>query len=138
MRVPVSWLREYAPVPATGRDLASALVRAGLEVEHVDRVGDDITGVVVGEVLGIEDLNEFKKPIRYVRVRVGDEERYVVCGARNFAVGDRVPVALPGAVLPGDFVITARETYGKTSDGMICSARELGIGEGHTGILLLD
>jgi phenylalanyl-tRNA synthetase beta chain len=138
MRVPLSWLREYAPVTASGRDLATALIRAGLEVEHVDRVGDDVTGVVVGEVLTIEELTGFKKPIRYVSIDVGDEERWVVCGATNFAVGDRVPVALPGAVLPGDFRITARETYGHVSDGMICSASELGIGEGSRGILVLD
>ncbi|MDQ1712613.1 MAG: phenylalanyl-tRNA synthetase beta chain [Frankiaceae bacterium] len=138
MRVPLSWLKEYAPVLAGGRDLAAALIRAGLEVEHVEPVGDDISGVLVGEVLKIEELTEFKKPIRYVDLRVGDEEYGVVCGATNFAVGDRVPVALPGAVLPGDFRITARETYGRTSNGMICSARELGIGADHAGILILD
>jgi phenylalanyl-tRNA synthetase beta chain len=138
VRVPLSWLREYAPVPAGGRDLAAALIRAGLEVEHVEPVGDAVTGVLVGEVLKIEELTGFKKPIRYVDVRVGDDEYGVVCGATNFAVGDRVPVALPGAVLPGDFRITARETYGRTSNGMICSARELGIGEDHAGILVLD
>ncbi len=138
MRVPLSWLREYAPVSAPARDLAAALIRAGLEVEHVDSVGADITGVVVGEVLAIEELTGHKKPIRYVTVRVGDDERSVVCGAANFVVGDRVPVALPGAVLPGDFRITARQTYGRISDGMICSARELGIGDEHSGILVLD
>jgi phenylalanyl-tRNA synthetase beta chain len=138
MRVPLSWLREYAPVEASGRDLATALIRAGLEVEHVERTGDDVTGVVVGEVLKIEELAGFKKPIRYVDVRVGDDEHGVVCGATNFAVGDRVAVALPGAVLPGGFHIAARETYGRTSNGMICSARELGIGEEHSGILVLD
>jgi phenylalanyl-tRNA synthetase beta chain len=138
MRVPLSWLREYAPVEASGRDLATALVRAGLEVEHVEAIGDDITGVVVGEVAEIEELTEFKKPIRYVGVRVGNETRGVVCGATNFVVGDRVPVALPGAILPGEFKIGRRETYGRTSDGMICSARELGIGDEHSGILVLD
>jgi phenylalanyl-tRNA synthetase beta chain len=138
MRVPLSWLREYAPITANGRDLATALIRAGFEVEHVEQVGGGVTGVVVGEVLSIEELTGFKKPIRYVSVRVGDEARYVVCGATNFAAGDRVPVALPGAVLPGDFRITARETYGRTSDGMICSARELGLGDEHSGILVLD
>jgi phenylalanyl-tRNA synthetase beta chain len=138
VRVPLSWLREYAPVDAPGREIATALIRAGLEVEHVEQTGDGIEGVVVGEVLEIEELTGFKKPIRYVQVNVGGETRGVVCGATNFVAGDRVPVALPGGVLPGDFRITARETYGRTSDGMICSARELGIGEDHTGILVLD
>jgi phenylalanyl-tRNA synthetase beta chain len=138
VRVPLSWLREYAPVTATGREVAERLIRAGFEVEHVDRVGDGITDVVVGEVLEIEELTGFKKPIRYVAVNLGHDQRHVVCGATNFVVGDRVPVAVPGAVLPGDFKITARETYGRTSEGMICSARELGIGEDHAGILVLD
>jgi phenylalanyl-tRNA synthetase beta chain len=139
MRVPLSWLREYAPgVTAPGRTVAEALIRAGLEVEHVEAVGEGIDGVVVGEVRDIEELTGFKKPIRYVTVDVGGDTRGVVCGASNFVIGDRVPVALPGAVLSGDFRIARRETYGRTSDGMICSARELGIGEDHSGILVLD
>jgi phenylalanyl-tRNA synthetase beta chain len=138
MRVPLSWLRELAPVDAPARDVAAALVRAGLEVEQVEEVGGDVRGVVVAEVTAIEDLTEFKKPIRWVQVRTDDGDRSVVCGATNFSVGDRVPLAVPGAVLPGDFRITARETYGRVSDGMICSARELGIGADHSGILVLD
>lgn len=137
MRVPLSWLRDYAPVDAPADEIAAALIRAGLEVEQVERVGGDIRDVVIGEVLEIEELTEFKKPIRFCHVTVGAEPRGIVCGAANFAVGDRVPVALPGAVLPGGFVITARSTYGRVSDGMICSARELGIGDDHTGILVL-
>ena len=137
MRVPLSWLREYAAIDAPAEEIAAALIRAGLEVEQVDRVGGDVQGVVIGEVLGIEELTEFKKPIRFCQVSVGGEPRGIVCGASNFAVGDRVPVALPGSVLPGDFVITARSTYGHISDGMICSARELGLGDDHTGIMIL-
>ena len=138
MRVPLSWLREYAPVTAGGREVAERLIRAGFEVEHVERVGGDVKDVVVGEVLEIEELTGFKKPIRYVRLDLGHRQGNVVCGATNFSVGDRVAVAVPGAVLPGDFRISARETYGRTSEGMICSARELGIGEDHAGILVLD
>jgi len=138
MRVPLSWLREYAPVEADGREVAERLIRAGFEVEHVESVGGGIDNVVVGEVREIEELTGFKKPIRYVLVDLGHDQRHVVCGATNFNVGDRVPVAVPGVVLPGDFKITARETYGRTSEGMICSARELGVGEDHAGILVLD
>jgi len=138
MRVPLSWLRELVPVDASGREVAEALIRAGFEVEQVEQVGHDVQGVVVGEVLAVEELTDYKKPIRFVRLMMADGERSVVCGARNFAAGDRVAVALPGGLLPGDFRITARETYGRISDGMICSARELGIGEDHTGILVLD
>ena len=137
MRVPLSWLRDYAPIDAPAAEIAAALIRAGLEVEQVERVGGDVRGVVVGEVLAIEELTEFKKSIRFCQVSVGAQPRGIVCGASNFAVGDRVPVALPGAVLPGGFEITARSTYGRISDGMICSSRELGLGDDHTGIMVL-
>ncbi|MEO6713328.1 MAG: phenylalanine--tRNA ligase subunit beta [Mycobacteriales bacterium] len=137
MRVPLSWLRDYAAVDASAAEIAAALIRAGLEVEQVESVGRDIRGVLIGEVLAIEELTEFKKPIRFCQVSVGEEPRGIVCGASNFAVGDRVPVALPGAVLPGELVITARSTYGRVSDGMICSSRELRLGDDHTGILIL-
>jgi len=144
MRLPLSWLLEYAAVDlrpddeAGVADLARRLTACGLEVESVERVGHDISGVVVAEVLDIEELTGFTKPIRYCQVSTGDGlERYVICGARNFAVGDRVALAVPGAMLPGGFEIGARKTYGRVSEGMICSAAELAIGEDHTGILVL-
>jgi phenylalanyl-tRNA synthetase beta chain len=140
MRVPIGWLAEYVDIPAgtTVEDLDTAFVRLGLEVEEIHRP-DEVTGpLVVGRVLDIEELTGFKKPIRYTQVDVGESEpRGIVCGARNFAVGDTVVVALPGAVLPGGFAIAARTTYDRVSDGMICSVRELGLGEDHAGILVL-
>jgi phenylalanyl-tRNA synthetase beta chain len=143
MRAPVSWLREYAALPTDlgSRSLADALIRAGLEVETVDRVGADITGpLVVGRVLDFADEPQQNgRTIRWCQVDVGESApRGIVCGAFNFAVGDVVVVALPGAVLPGPFAIAARKTYGHISDGMICSARELRLGDDHTGILVLD
>ncbi|MFJ6741861.1 phenylalanine--tRNA ligase subunit beta [Streptomyces sp. NPDC091279] len=146
MRVPLSWLREYVDLPATetGRDVQAKLVSAGLEVETVEQLGDGLKGpLVVGQVLTIEELEGFKKPIRFCTVDVGmangsGEPQEIVCGARNFAVGDKVVVVLPGAVLPGDFAIAARKTYGKTSHGMICSGDELGMGDdGSHGIIVL-
>ncbi|WP_059008503.1 phenylalanine--tRNA ligase subunit beta [Streptomyces specialis] len=145
MRVPLSWLREYVDLPAavTGPEVAVKLIAAGLEVETVERLGTDITGpLVVGKVLAIEELTGFKKPIRYCQVDVGTangtgEPQNIICGASNFRVGDKVVVVLPGAVLPGGFAISARPTYGKVSEGMICSARELGIGDDHAGIIVL-
>jgi len=143
MRVPVSWLREYVDLPAevSGRELAERLIPIGFEVETVHESGADLTGpLLVGQVLEIEELTGFKKPIRYCQVRVGlepEQVRGIVCGARNFAVGDKVVVALPGAVLPGGFEIAARKTYDHVSDGMICSARELGLGDDHSGIIVL-
>ncbi|MDT9692953.1 phenylalanine--tRNA ligase subunit beta [Streptomyces sp. P9(2023)] len=137
MRVPLSWLREYVDLPATetGRDVQAKLISAGLEVETVEQLGAGLTGpLVVGKVLTIEELTEFKKPIRFCTVDVGQangtgEPQEIICGARNFAEGDKVVVALPGAVLPGDFRIAERKTYGRVSRGMICSGDELGMGD---------
>ncbi|WP_405782264.1 phenylalanine--tRNA ligase subunit beta [Streptomyces sp. NBC_00859] len=146
MRVPLSWLREYVDLPATetGRDVQAKLVGVGLEVETVEQTGAGLKGpLVVGEVLTIEELEGFKKPIRFCTVDVGAANgtgapQEIVCGARNFSVGDKVVVVLPGAVLPGDFAIAARKTYGKTSHGMICSGDELGMGDDGThGIIVL-
>ncbi|MFB7834372.1 phenylalanine--tRNA ligase subunit beta [Streptomyces sp. NPDC056056] len=146
MRVPLSWLREYVDLPATetGRDVQAKLISAGLEVETVEQLGAGLTGpLVVGRVLTIEELTEFKKPIRFCTVDVGQangtgEPQEIICGARNFAEGDKVVVALPGAVLPGDFRIAERKTYGRVSRGMICSGDELGMGDDGThGIIVL-
>jgi phenylalanyl-tRNA synthetase beta chain len=145
VRVPIGWLAEHVDVPAgtTVEDLDAAFVRLGLEVEEVHRPAEVTGPLVVGRVLELEELTGFKKPIRYCQVDVGEDGaggrdvRGIVCGATNFAVGDAVVVALPGAVLPGGFEIAARKTYDKVSDGMICSVRELGIGEDHAGILVL-
>ncbi|MCF2527458.1 phenylalanine--tRNA ligase subunit beta [Yinghuangia soli] len=145
MRVPLSWLREYVDLPAgqSGRDVAEKLVALGLEVETVDQLGSDLKGpLVVGQVLEIEELTGFKKPIRFCKVDVGDangtgEPQEIVCGATNFEVDDKVVVILPGGVLPGGFEISQRKTYGHTSAGMICSARELGMGDDHDGIIVL-
>lgn len=146
MRIPLSWLREYVDLPdgQTGRDVAERLIRAGLEVETVEVLGADVVGpLVAGRVAGIEEFTASNgKTIRYVRVDVGehndpDGSRGVICGALNFAVGDIVVVALPGSILPGGFAIGARKTYGHLSDGMICSVRELGLGDDHRGIFVL-
>jgi phenylalanyl-tRNA synthetase beta chain len=142
MRVPLSWLLKYVELEP-GADVAAAeisrrLTSAGLEVEKVEQVGHDVTGIVVAQVLEVEELTEFAKPIRYCRVTAGAADHQVICGAVNFSAGDKVPLALPGAVLPGGFQIGARKTYGRVSEGMICSVAELGIGDDHAGILVLD
>ena len=140
MRAPLSWLREFVEIPTniTAEQISDGLIRVGFEVEEIIAAGAGLTGPLkFGKVLSIEEINEFKKPIRYVGLDCGEKDiRYVICGATNFAVGDVVVVALPGAVLPGDFQIAARETYGKTSNGMICSSRELGLGDDHSGIMV--
>jgi phenylalanyl-tRNA synthetase beta chain len=143
MRLPYSWLREVVQAGAPSWDVAAdeleqTLIRIGHEVEEVIPVGPVTGPLTVGRVTQIEELTEFKKPIRAVKVDIGEAEpRDIVCGATNFAVGDLVVVALPGAVLPGDFRIATRKTYGRTSDGMICSTAELNVGTDHSGILVL-
>ena len=143
MRVPLSWLREYVDLAetATPDDVFAALVSVGFEEEELH--GFDISGpVVVGQVLSFEDEPQSNgKTIRWCQVDVAEANggvRGIVCGASNFAVGDKVVVTLPGAVLPGPFPIAARKTYGHVSDGMIASARELGLGDEHNGILILS
>lgn len=150
MRVPLSWLAEYVElVPGTTpEDVHAALVKVGLEEEDVHTF--ELEGpIVVGEVLEfVEEPQSNGKTIRWCQVRVapegetaadgGDAVHGIVCGARNFFPGDKVVVTLPGAVLPGPFPIAARKTYGHVSDGMIASARELGLGDDHDGILRLS
>ncbi len=146
MRVPLSWLAEHVELPAdtTPEAVHEALVSVGLEEEDLHTFG--VSGpVVVGEVVEFVDEPQSNgKTIRWCQVRVADKDapnapaiRGIVCGANNFVVGDRVVVALPGAELPGPFPISARKTYGHVSDGMIASAKELGLGDDHTGILRL-
>ena len=149
MRVPLSWLGEYVDLEpgSTPEDVHAALVSVGLEEEDIHRF--ELSGpIVVGEVLSFDEEPQSNgKTIRWCQVRVapGDETAAdggpaihgIVCGAHNFVVGDKVVVTLPGAVLPGPFPIAARKTYGHVSDGMIASARELGLGEEHDGILRL-
>jgi phenylalanyl-tRNA synthetase beta chain len=142
VHAPLSWIGDFAELPAAvaARDVAAAMVRAGLEVERIEAPGEGISGeLVVGRVLEFSDEPQKNgKTIRWCTVDVGaGEPRGIVCGAHNFAVGDLVVVALPGTVLPGGFEIAARKTYGHVSDGMICSGRELAISDDHAGILVL-
>jgi phenylalanyl-tRNA synthetase beta chain len=141
MKTPLSWLRDYVELPAslTAGQLDDALTNLGLEVESIVDQAATVKGdLVVGRVLTIEELTGFKKPIRFCQVDVGKAvPQEIVCGARNFSEGDLVVVILPGGELPGGFKIGARKTYGRNSNGMICSARELGLGDDHDGIVVL-
>ncbi|HEY5223222.1 MAG TPA: phenylalanine--tRNA ligase subunit beta [Microbacteriaceae bacterium] len=155
MRIPLSWLAEYVDLApgTTPEDVHASLVSVGLEEEAIHRF--ELSGpIVVGEVLEfVEEPQTNGKTIRWCQVRVapgdataadgGPAVHGIVCGARNFFVGDKVVVTLPGSALPGPtpadpFVIAARKTYGHISDGMIASARELTLGEDHDGILRLS
>ncbi|RNE62531.1 phenylalanine--tRNA ligase subunit beta [Cryobacterium tepidiphilum] len=150
MRIPLSWLAEYVDLEpgSTPEDVHAALVSVGFEEEDIHRF--ELTGpIVVGQVLSAEPEPQSNgKTINWCQVRVAPEGTEtaadggpavhgIVCGAHNFGAGDKVVVTLPGAVLPGPFPIAARKTYGHVSDGMIASARELGLGDEHDGILRL-
>src|SRR4051812_19816225 len=146
MRAPVSWLRDYVDLPAdvTAEAIAQRLTALGLKLEALHHSGGDIRGpLVVGKVLSFADEPQKNgKTIRWCQVDVGTangtgEPQGIVCGAANFAEGDLVVVVLPGGVLPGGFEISARRTYGHVSAGMICSARELRLGDDHDGIIVL-
>jgi phenylalanyl-tRNA synthetase beta chain len=146
MRAPVSWIREYADLPSdlSSEELARTLTALGLKLEALERPGTDVTGpLVIGRVLTMEpEPQKNGKTINWCTVDVADangtgQPQGIVCGAHNFAPGDLVVVVLPGGVLPGSFEISARKTYGHVSAGMICSSRELGVGDDHEGIIVL-
>ena len=143
MRVPLSWLRELTPLKTRPTDvsevaaLAADLDALGLVVEGVERVGEGLSDVVLARVTEIAAIANADK-IRRVLVDAGGPEPVeVVCGAWNFEVGDVVPLAPVGAVLPGDFRIERRKLKGVVSNGMLCSGRELRLSEDHGGILVL-
>ena len=155
MKAPLSWIREYVDLPEVPvEELAGRLTALGLKLEAIQRAGHDLTGpLVIGRVLTMEpEPQKNGKTINWCQVDVGEangsgEPQGIVCGAHNFAPGDLVVVVLPGGVLPGAdgsgaVEISARKTYGHVSSGMICSTKELGLGEdtspsGRGGILVL-
>src|SRR5579863_1075474 len=128
MKISLNWIRDYVALDAPVPDITHAITFLGFEVEHVASTGAPrLREVVVGEVL--------------TRVKHPNADKLsvctIVCGAQNYKVGDRVPVALPGAVLPGDFKIKQSKIRGEMSDGMLCSGKELGIGDDQSGLLIL-
>jgi phenylalanyl-tRNA synthetase beta chain len=136
VRVPLSWLADHVDVDVPAATLAERLTFAGIEIETVHRVGDDLAGILTARVLEVTQHPDADRLV-LVRVDAGGEDRSVVCGARNFAPGDVVPWAAPGAKLPGGVEIGRRKVRGAWSDGMLASARELGVFDDHAGILVL-
>ena len=137
MRVPLSWLREYVDIQLTPEQLAERLTLLGMETKGVEQWGADWRSVVVGELLTVEK-HPFADRLHLTTVNVGSgEPLHIVCGAHNIAPGQRVPVALPGAVLPGDRRIERTEKMGIASEGMLCSGDELHITSDAEGILIL-
>jgi len=138
MRVSLRWLREFVDIPTDDPDeIGDLLAGLGHEVESIERLDVPFTGVEIARVESIRPHPDADK-IRLVTVDRGGTSQEVVCGAWNFDVGDVVALATVGAVLPGGFEIGSREIRGVVSEGMICSERELGFGDEHDGILVLD
>ena len=137
MRVPLSWLRDYVDIQLTPEQLAERLTLLGMEVKGIEAWGADWQNVVVGELLSVERHPRADR-LSLTRVTIGDGEPLeIVCGATNIAAGQRVPVALPGAVLPGDRRIERTEKMGVVSNGMLCSGDELNLTSDADGILIL-
>ncbi len=137
MKVPLGWLREYVDVQLTPEQLAERLTLLGMEVKGIEQWGADWRSVVVGELLTVEK-HPYADRLHLTTVNIGSgEPLHIVCGAHNIAPGQRVPVALPGAVLPGDRRIERTEKMGIASEGMLCSGDELHITSDAEGILIL-
>lgn len=137
MRVPLSWLREFVDIDLTPEQLAERLTLLGMEVQGIERIGDEWQNVVVGELLEVAKHPNSNR-LSLTRVDVGDGvERSIVCGATNIAAGQRIPVSLPGAILPGDRRIEVTRIAGVESQGMLCSGAELALTMDSDGILIL-
>lgn len=140
MKVSLKWLKRYVDLDESPKELAASLTLLGFEVDDMETTGvPSLENVVVGEVLQREQHPDADK-LGVCRVDCGPEigEKSIVCGASNYKVGDRVPVALPGAELPGGFKIKASKLRGVPSDGMMCAASEIGAAGDSSGLLILD
>ncbi len=137
MKISLNWLREFVDLPESANELRPTLDDLGLVVEGIEHVGEGLDDVVVARIDEIRTI-EGADRVRLVVVDAGEGPLEIVCGATNFVVGNHVPLAPVGATLPGDFVITQRTMRGVTSNGMLCSGRELGLSDDHRGLLVLD
>lgn len=137
MNISLSWLRDYVDWTGSVSELEELLTRTGLSVESIVTRGADFPKVVVAQIL---ESNPHPNADRLSVCRVDDgsgQPRQIVCGAKNYQVGDKVPLALPGAVLPGDFKIKTGKLRGVESEGMMCSGKELGLADDAEGLLIL-
>ncbi|MDR2628892.1 MAG: phenylalanine--tRNA ligase subunit beta [Puniceicoccales bacterium] len=139
MKVSAKWLSRYLDIRISEEELCEVFTSIGLEVEGIEHVGTARQKtLVVGEIKEIRQHPNADK-LSVCMVDVGpNDSRQIVCGAKNFKLNDHVPVALPGTILPGDFKISKSNLRGVDSDGMMCSGKELGLGEDHFGLLILE
>ncbi len=137
MRISINWLKDYVCIDVNPEELARTLTFLGLEIEAIERPGAEIHGVYVGRILSLDPHPNADKLV-VCRTDVGrGEPLQIVCGAKNMKPGDLVPTAVVGASLPGGFEIGQRKMRGIESHGMMCSGRELGLGDDHSGLLIL-
>ncbi|MFA5191066.1 MAG: phenylalanine--tRNA ligase subunit beta [Verrucomicrobiia bacterium] len=137
MKISYNWLKQYVEFDWSPQQLAERLTMCGIEVEGIEQIGASFDKIVVAQILS-SDKHPNADRLSVCRVTDGATERQIVCGAKNYKVGDKVPLALPGAVLPGDFKIKVGKLRGVESQGMMCSEKELGIAEDAEGLLILD
>jgi phenylalanyl-tRNA synthetase beta chain len=138
MKFSVNWLREFVELPPSIEALAELLTMSGVEIEAIEKRGADFDHVVIAR---IDDSKPHPNADRLSVCIVDDgsgTKRQIVCGAKNYKVGDKVPLALPGAELSGGLRIRASKLRGVESEGMLCSPKELGIAEDAAGLLILS
>jgi phenylalanyl-tRNA synthetase beta chain len=137
MKVSLSWLREYVSWDMPAKDLADRLTMAGLEVEGIEDRYDYLKNVKVGKILNISPHPNADK-LRLCQVDIGENVISLVCGATNISKGQIVPTALPGTIFPNGKVLEKGVIRGEKSEGMLCSEKELGLGDDASGIMILD
>jgi phenylalanyl-tRNA synthetase beta chain len=137
MKYSYNWLKELSGTKKSPEQLAELLTMKAFEVESVEKVENKLDGVVVGKILEINKHPNADK-LQLTLVDVGDKKLSIVCGASNIKVGDKVPVALVGTKLPGNFEIKETEIRGEKSFGMLCAEDEIGLGKDHKGIIIMD
>src|SRR3954471_23708405 len=138
MKFSVNWLREFAELPSSTEELADLLTMAGIEIEGIKKRGANFDNVVVAQIKASEQHPNADR-LSVCQVDDGSgEQRQIVCGAKNYKVGDKVPLALPGAVLVGDLRIKPSKLRGVESQGMLCSPSELGLSADGDGLLILS
>ncbi|GER87220.1 phenylalanine--tRNA ligase beta subunit [Dictyobacter vulcani] len=137
MRVPLSWLKEYVEITQSPEELAHTLTMAGLEVEAIEYIGKSWGDKIITAQIDHLEKVEGSDHLNYTKINTGSGQINVICGAPNIQLGDKVPLALPGAQV-GDITISETRKFGYVSQGMLCSPRELGMGNDHSGIYILE
>ncbi|MBX7157662.1 MAG: phenylalanine--tRNA ligase subunit beta [Verrucomicrobiae bacterium] len=137
MKVSLEWLSDFVEITLPENELVDAITMTGIEVENVTHIGGNLDHVVVAEILSSEKHPSADR-LSVCQVSIGSETRQIVCGAKNYRIGDKVPLALPGAILPGNFKIKESKLRGELSQGMMCSAKELELAGDSEGLLILD